>query len=316
MAYAASTGVTTHLDQGAFPATNTPADWSAHEDLYTFHQPWLSVYAAGEGIIRLRINFLHYDNDTSSATVASRLNNTFPFFGNSMVRTGGIGEFAVEIDEYAGGAVFEAAVRKIAAAKWRLEIHSLNATDFKTQIDFWEIIDGEYGIKKLRWVLAHVPQITAEYLEKLKRLGGGVNLSGWLYLAGTGNATNPAGPPLRDIAKSGIPTGGGADGPNVAPLSPWPHIYYFVTGKNALGRVINPGQTATRMEALRMFTSANTWFLGGPDEKQLGALETGRLGDVAVLSEDYFSTPDEKLKSINSVLTVVGGVVVHRDASF
>ena len=316
MAYAASTGVTTHLDQGAFPATDTPADWSANEDLYTYHQPWLSVYAAGEGIIRLRINFLHYDNDTSSATIVNRLQNTFPFFGNSMVRTGGIGEFVVEIDDYAGGTVFEAAVRKIAAAQWRLEIHSLNATDFQTQIQVFEAMDREYGISKLRWVLAHVPLITPAYLSRLRRLGMGVNLSGWLFLAGTGNETHPAGPPMRDIVASGIPMGGGADGPNVAPISPWPHIYYFVTGKNALGEVINPGQQATRAEVLRMFTSANTWFLGEADEDQLGVLEVGRLGDVAVLSEDYFAVPDEKLKSLTSVLTVVGGAVVHRDGSF
>ena len=180
-------------------------------------------------------------------------------------------------------------------------------------ITLWESINARFPITKLRWVLAHVPQITAEYLLRLKKLGGGVNLTSWLYLAGTGNSTHPAGSPFRTIVDSGIPAGFGGDGPQIAPLSPWPHIYYAVTGKNAKGEVINPGQTISRAEALRMYTRENNWFLGGPDEGRLGVLEEGRLGDVVVLSEDYFKVEVEGLKKLKSVLTVVGGVVVHKE---
>lgn len=73
MAYAVSLGVTTHLDQGAFPATNTPLDGSANEDLYTMHFPWLSVYDDENGIIRLRINFLHMDDTIDVPVVQQRL---------------------------------------------------------------------------------------------------------------------------------------------------------------------------------------------------------------------------------------------------
>jgi predicted amidohydrolase YtcJ len=51
--------------------------------------------------------------------------------------------------------------------------------------------------------------------------------------------------------------------------------------------------------------------LGAPDENFLGALEVARYGDIVVLNEDYFTVPDEELKKLRSVLTVVGGVVVH-----
>ncbi|KAK4456333.1 hypothetical protein QBC42DRAFT_324825 [Cladorrhinum samala] len=337
MAYAASVGVTTHLDQGAFQSSNTPFDLSGSEDLYTFHKPWLSVYSssfpsgaptAGGGtadksqsqqqsssspaLIRLRINFLHSDNSTSTPTLTQRLLNAFPFFGNSMVRTGAIGEFHVAIDSYAGNnPVFDEAALKIARAGWRLEVHSLTDADFKGQIQSFERVSAQSDITKLRWVVAHVPSIDHEYLGRLNALGGGVNLSGWLYLEGRGNASSPAGPPWKTIVESGIPAGFGADGANIAPLSPWPHVYYAATGKNAKGELINPGQTISRQKILEMYTRDNTWFLGGPDERSLGILEEGRLGDVAVLSDDYFTVPDEKLKSLRSVLTVVGGVVVH-----
>ncbi|KAK3326671.1 amidohydrolase family-domain-containing protein [Apodospora peruviana] len=309
MAYAASLGLTTHLDQGAFAATNTPADIAASEDLYTFHLPWLSVYDDLRGIIRLRINFLSQDTDLAVPAVTQRLLNTFKFFGNDMVRTGAIGEFVTA--DYDGGPVFDQALRAVAKAGWRLEVHSLTDTDYQRQIRAFEAVNSAFNITSLRWVVAHVPQITQEYLARLKRLGGGVNLSGWQYLAGTGNTTNPAGPPWRRIIDSGIPAGFGADGANIAPLSPWPHIYYATTGKNSKGELINPGQTISRLEALKLYTTANNWFLGGPDEGTLGVLEEGRLGDVVVLSDDYFSVSEEKLKKMKSVLTVVGGVVVY-----
>jgi predicted amidohydrolase YtcJ len=62
---------------------------------------------------------------------------------------------------------------------------------------------------------------------------------------------------------------------------------------------------------LGLYTRDNQWFLGGSDEELLGSLEVGRLGDVVVLNDDYFTVPAEQLKKLSSVLTVVGGAVVH-----
>ena len=45
--------------------------------------------------------------------------------------------------------------------------------------------------------------------------------------------------------------------------------------------------------------------------KQIGTIEPGKLADVVVLSDDYFAVPEEKLKKIRSVLTMVGGRIVH-----
>lgn len=306
MAYATSVGVTTHLDQGAFQATDTPADGAAAEDNYRMHLPFLSVYDEGRGTIRLRINFLHQDTDTTVATLRQRLLNTFPFFGNDMVRTGAIGEFIAA--SYFGGPVFLEAARQTAKAGWRVEVHSLSATDFQSQIQAFEQVDAEIGIADLRWVVAHVPQIDQEYLNRLKALGGGVNLTGWQYLAGTGPRS---GPPFRLIVDNGIPAGMSSDGMQIAPMNPWIHAYYATTGRNARGHQINPGQQISRQELLTLYTRANQWFLGGEDERLLGSLEVGRLGDVVVLNDDYFAVPDERLKKIRSVLTVVGGAVVH-----
>ncbi|HYQ67562.1 amidohydrolase [Actinophytocola sp.] len=306
MAYAASMGITTHLDQGAFQATGTPADGAAHEDNYRMQLPFLSVYDEGRGTVRLRINFLHQDTDTNVTTLQQRLLNTFKFFGNDMVRTGAIGEFIAA--SYFGGPVFLEAARRSAQAGWRIEVHSLSATDFQSQIQAFEAVNAETSVRDLRWVVAHVPQINQEYLNRLKAIGGGVNLTGWQYLAGNGPQS---GPPFRLIVDNGIPAGMSSDGMQIAPMNPWIHAYYATTGKNARGAQINPGQQISRQELLALYTRANQWFLGGEDERLLGSLEVGRLGDVVVLSDDYFTVPAEKLKKIRSVLTVVGGAVVH-----
>ena len=71
-------------------------------------------------------------------------------------------------------------------------------------------------------------------------------------------------------------------------------IYYMVTGKNSSGVLINAGQQLTRMEALRLYTAENGWFLH--EEDKLGTIEPGKLGDLVVLSDDYFDAakvPDE-----------------------
>ncbi len=86
-------------------------------------------------------------------------------------------------------------------------------------------------------------------------------------------------------------------------------MYYATTGLNARGELINDGQQISRHEVLELYTSRNGWFLR--EEDQLGSIEDGKLADLVVLNEDYFRVPDEQLKRIRSVLTVVDGGVVH-----
>jgi predicted amidohydrolase YtcJ len=304
MAYAASVGVTTHLDQGAFQATDTPADGAASEDNHSMHLPFLAVYNEGNATIRLRINFLSMETDPELPDLTQRLANAFPFFGNDMVRTGGIGEFLA-----AGlGDTWLEAARRVAKAGWRAEVHSLTRTDFQTEIQGYETVHKETPISDLRWVVAHVPFITGDYLDRLRAIGGGVNLTSWKYLTGT---KGDAGPPFRTIVDNGIHAGMSSDGMQIAPMNPFIHAYYAVTGKNALGDVINDGQQITREELLALYTRANPWFLGHEDEDQLGTIEVGRLGDLVVLNRDYFTIPEADLRQVRPVLTVLGGRIVH-----
>lgn len=321
MKYAASLGVTTHIDQGAFQAANTPADGAAHEDNFTMHIPFLELYDQGTRLVRLRINFLHMEASLDTPELAQRLKNAFPFLGDDWVKTGGIGEFIAQGTNAASP--FLAAARRVAAAGWRAEVHSLgrrtpttvNPPDYELEISAFETVNNEFPgvVADKRWVIGHVPGITQEWIDRFKAIGGSLSLTGWQFLAGTSQAANPlapyAGPPFRMIVDSGIRAGMSSDGMQIAPMNPWIHMYYATTGINARRDLINGGQQITRQEVLSLYTRENGWFVR--EEDHLGSIEPGKLADLVVLSDDYFSVANEDLKRIRSVLTVVGGNVVH-----
>lgn len=318
MLYAASVGVTTHLDQGGFPATGTAADGAAHFDRYRAYDALLALHTEGALINRIRLNFLHMETDPATPELQARLLNVFPDFGGPMLGVVGIGEFTAGASPIIGQASEEwlAGTRRVAEAGWRNENHSLTPADFPVIIDSWQSVHDSLpapGIANLRWVVAHAPFITREYADRLAALGGGVSvLGGWRYISGNAQAN---GPPFRMLVDSGVPVGMSSDGMQISPMNPWIGLYYVVTGINARGELINAGQTLERDEALRLYTAANGWFLN--EENDLGTIEPGKYADLVVLSADYFdadAVPDEAIKQLRSVLTLVGGEVVYGDA--
>src|SRR5207245_1928511 len=97
--------------------------------------------------------------------------------------------------------------------------------------------------------------------------------------------------------------------------NPWVSLYWLVTGKTVGGVAMYPEQSLlSREEALRLYTQGSSWFSSESGKK--GAIAAGQLADFAALTDDYFSVPEESIKSIVSVLTVVGGSIVHATEEF
>jgi predicted amidohydrolase YtcJ len=300
LSYYAGLGITTHLDDGAFHS-ETPSGGIANENTYTMHNSFLALDAENRLPARLRLNFLHQDppNDPALPTLSQRLRNSFPFFGNEWLKSGGIGEFT-------GGGV--QGLRAIAAAGWRAEDHSLNLASFQTLIESREKVHAETPITNLRWVISHVPQVNEDLVNRFKKIGGGL-LVGWGPLR---NGMN-VGPPYRMLFDNGIPLGYHSDGGDITVISPWLNFYTMITGKNLRGDAVNAGQTLSRSETLWLATGANKWFIG---ENDLGSIEAGNHADLAVLDRDYFKVPDEDIKRIRSVMTIAGGRVTHNAGVF
>lgn len=296
--YYAQLGITTHRDSGAFHA-DEPATGVASENTYTMHNPFLALARAGQLPARLRIDFLHQDSPTANPplpTLSERLRNSFPRFGNEWLKTGGIGEFT-------GGGVD--GLRAIARAGWRAEDHALNLAGATTLIANRETVNREIPISDLRWIISHVPQFPVELANRAHALGVGV-LVGWGPLRTGMNV----GPPYRMLINHGIHVGYHSDGGDITVINPWLNFSTMITGRNLAGQAILGDQTLTRQQTLWLATAANKWFIW---EDDIGSLETGNRADLAVLDRDYFTIPDEDIKRIRSVLTIVGGRVIYND---
>jgi hypothetical protein len=117
------------------------------------------------------------------------------------------------------------------------------------------------------------------------------------------------------MLRMGLPVGGGTDATRVASYNPFISLYWLVTGKTVGGLSMYPERNRLdRMEALRLWTVGSSWFSSEDGKK--GAIVPGQLADLAVLSSDYFSIPEEEIKGLESVLTVVGGKAVYAAEEF
>ena len=311
MNYSASVGLTTHLDQVLFPTPGPlhPSQILSNLDQYKMYDPWLELHHEGKTIVRLQMNFLQNQTDPNLPELKERLRNQFQFFGDDMMQTGAIGEWAAPLTS---GAVWREAQHLVAEAGWRNENAVQNLAGLQQVVDAYEAVNREFDITQKRWVVHHVPQVNADLLNRLKALGCGVEMGAFRWVTSS-DPKVVAGPPFRTIVDHGIQVGIHGDGVHIAPLNPWLHIYYATTGVNSFGDKVNGDQQLTRAEALRLFTRGNSWFLRMEDK--IGSIERGKLADLAVLDRDYFAVPDAEIKKIRSILTIVDGQIVHNAAA-
>jgi predicted amidohydrolase YtcJ len=296
--YYAALGITTHRDCGAFQS-DEPSTGIANENTYTMHNPFLALNREGRLPARLRLDFLHQDPPNANPplpTLSDRLKNSFPFFGDEWLKTGGIGEFT-------GGGVD--GLRAIAKAGWRGEDHALNLAGVTQLIANREIVNAETPITQLRWIISHIPEFPLELANRANAMGIGV-LVGWGPLR---SGTN-LGPPYKMLMSHPIKKGYHSDGGDITVINPWLNFYTMITGKNLAGQPILGDQAITRQETMWLATAANKWFIW---EDDIGSIEPGNHADLAVLDRDFFSVPDDEIKRIRSVATIVGGKVVHND---
>ena len=180
-------------------------------------------------------------------------------------------------------------------------------------LDQYEAIHKIHPIKGLRWTFSHADQVTVVQLERMKRLGMSVQLHSRPLIQGAlmhkvhGEKAWDM-PPFRRVQDSGIPWGLGSDATAVTTSNPFYTLGLAVTGRMVGGRHVNR-QTVTREEALIAHTRANAHFLF--QESNLGSLVRGKYADLLVLDRDYLTVPEDDIKDIRPLLTMVGGKIVY-----
>jgi predicted amidohydrolase YtcJ len=204
---------------------------------------------------------------------------------------------------------------------WPFRQHATYGESIEVIMDVLEEVEREQGRFAPRWAIDHAETVGDEELRRIKAMGGGIAIQDRMAFAGEyfaeryGKDAARYAPPVRRMLEMGIPVGGGTDGTRVSSYNPWPALFWLVSGKTMGGtQLFADDNRLTREEALRLFTVGSAWF--SQEEPVKGRIATGQYADFAILSADYFTVPEEQIKDIESVLTVVDGKVVHATKPF
>jgi len=316
-------GITSAVDAGG-GFQNYPDDYEVVNELHKMNQ--LSV--------RLAANLYPQKAGQEIADFRRWTKTTKPGQGDDLYRINGAGEMLV-----ASAADFEdmlqprpdmppmmeselkAVVQYLAENRWPFRMHATYNETISRALDVYEAVNREIPFEGLHWFFDHCETITDRNLERVKALGGGIAVQdrmafqGEYFVQRYGVQQAKRTPPIRRMLEMGVPVGAGTDATRVSSYNPYLSLYWLITGKTIGGLSLYPKENRLdREEALKLYTMGSSWF--STEDGKKGALAPGQLADLAVLSGDYFSIPEEEIKHLESVLTIVGGKVVYASDEF
>lgn len=296
-----------------------------------FHRRVLSSMAAS-GELSLRINYYVAPNEPGDELeqlqLAAAQNHTL--VQNDLLRFAGFGEVLLQGlddgDGLAGSSGIQlssqsreklrAMVRYFAEAGHGFHLHVTHDHSARQLLDVIEQVHAETPFKRQRMVFAHLEDASAETINRIKNLGGAIAVQNRLALTGErvaqlwGAAKVRQAPPLRTMLESGVRLGAGSDAFAGGNYSPMLSLWWLTTGKTVGGLALRDAkQNLSRAEALRLYTLGSASLTG--DEGRKGSIEVDKWADLAVLSGDYLTVPDEQLPTLVSLLTMVGGKIVY-----
>ena len=316
-------GLTSIIDAGG-GFQNYPEDYAIIEQLHD----------RGEMTLRIAYNLFTQKPKQEREDFARWIKMTGPGKGDDFFRCNGAGEMlvfsAADFEDFLEPRPdlpssledeLKQVVALLAANRWPLRLHATYDESITRFLNVFEEVDREVPLKGLNWFFDHCETISDRNLERVKALGGGIAIQhrmayqGEYFMDRYGKKAAQRTPPVRTMLNFGIPVGAGTDATRVASYNPWISLYWLVTGKTLGGASMYPeSNRLSREEALQLYTQGSSWFSGESGKK--GAIAVGQLADLAALTDDYFTVPEERIKSIESVLTIVGGKIVHATDEF
>ncbi|OLF54572.1 amidohydrolase [Pseudomonas chlororaphis] len=213
----------------------------------------------------------------------------------------------------------EPVVRHLVEQRWPFRLHATYDESISRMLDVFEKVDRDMPFNGLPWFFDHAETISPKNIERVRALGGGIAIQDRMAFQGEyfvdryGAKAAEQTPPIQRMLAEGVPVGAGTDATRVSSYNPWTSLYWMVSGKTVGGLELYP-QGLGRDTALELYTHGSAWFSSEQGKK--GQIKVGQLADLVALSADYFSVEEEAIKWIESVLTVVGGKVVHAAGDF
>jgi predicted amidohydrolase YtcJ len=122
--------------------------------------------------------------------------------------------------------------------------------------------------------------------------------------------------PLRTYRNSDIVLAGGSDhmigfdkNKAINGYNPFLSMWIAVARRMSNGEFLYREERLTRQEALRMYTSWPAYMQF--NEKNRGSLERGKLADLVVIDRDYLTCPEDDIKKIQPVITILNGRIAY-----
>jgi len=241
--------------------------------------------------------------------------------GGMTLRTAAMRDGYPDDPDYKGTIVieperFNALVATANRYGWRVGVHAVGDAAIDRVLDAYALADAERSIKGRRFIVIHGSLMRRDQMERARGLDVRVDAQTsflWDKAAVVkrylGEQTANRAFPMRTmIDVMGLDSvAQGTDYP-INLLSPFVNMYVMVTRRDKNGDVYGAGERVTREEAIRLYTSAAARY--SFSENKTGSIEPGKLADMVVLSADILSVPDEALKDIVAMRTIVGGNTV------
>jgi predicted amidohydrolase YtcJ len=206
---------------------------------------------------------------------------------------------------------------------WQMTAHVTGGGSLDILLDAYEAANKTKSIVDRRFTVTHANFPNQHAIQQAKRLGVAFDIQPqWLHLDGPA-IQNTFGAermkdfmPLRSLISAGIVVGGGSDhmirlDPRLStnPYHPFGAMWMAMTRRMADGNVFHPEQRISRMEALKMWTLNNAYLMFA--ENDVGSIQPGKLADMVIIFEDFANCPEENIKDIEPLETIVGGRLVY-----
>ena len=212
-------------------------------------------------------------------------------------------------DEYVEG------LKLIADAGLQAQTHAVGNETIDLIVRAYERVNKDKPIRDLRWLIMHLFHPSDAALKKMAELGIMATMQDHPVLLGHnqrrwwGDEHAAYAIPIRKAIDAGVVVGGGTDGP-VVPVDPYLSMWWMTTRQVLKGYALGKEHAITAKEALQLYTINNARVLGV--EKDRGSIETGKLADLVVISQDVLSVAPDAIRDTRALLTAVGGKVVYR----
>ncbi len=316
-------GITSAIDAGG-GFQNYPDDYRVVEHLAEKEQLTLRI---AYNLFTLNPNH-EYEDFASWTKIVS------PGQGNDKYKMNGAGEMLVfsaadfekfQMPQPELATMMEADLKKVISLlvenRWPFRLHATYDESITRFLNVFEEVNKEIPFNGLRWWFDHAETISDRSMERVKALNGGIAIQDRMAFQGEyfvdlyGKEAAKRTPPIYRMLDLGIPVGAGSDATRVSSYNPWVALYWMVAGKTIGGlSIYDEKNKLDRKVALELYSKGSAWFSG--DEGKKGTLAVGQFADIAVLSADYFTVPEEEIKDLESLLTIMGGQVVYGNDEF